>query len=847
MRANVGLPILLFALSLSGAASLLLETLWFEWLALHWGRTAEASAAVLASFMVGLGLGQWVMQSRTTLPIAQAKLWALCEAAVGLLALLANWRFANTTDVVGWPALLLMLPATVAMGMTLPLAVSCIRASSLSTRFGLAYSANTAGAAFGAFAAVWWLVPQLGLSQSGLIGVYAQFAAAILVWFFANTAATAPLIHPVAQPNKPAPNNGTFAPLLAVGVSGLFILGMEILWFRALVLTHRSTSENFAIMLATVLISIALGSLVGSLVSHYSTKRWPQIASRGSLSLLLGLQAITTVVAFLLWQPGGSTPVFIHCIALMLLPCVFSAMLMLLASKLIKGDNNRQAAAKLILASTVGSAIGAPLVALLLLPQFGVAVSLLCLLMLGAFAALINSPKPAAVSFTAVAIAALLLPGQWAAKQTRAAQLYLQLDQAHLITQADGKYQSVQLLESQFLGQALSHRLVTDSYSMTSTAADSERYMRFFAWLPQAMRGDLADNLLISYGLGTTAESILAHPATQSLTISDPSATVLETSKAIPRAKQPLADPRVKILLEDGRKVLQQSPNGFDLITGEPPPPRLAGMHALYSAEYFQLMHSALRDGGWASYWLPVDQLSAVSSKAIIHAFCSAFKDCSLWAGSHYNWILLGSRNGRSTADAIPKLWAGSAQALRVAGVESAAQIASAFIADRNTLQSWVSTQAPLTDNWPYRITTEWPTQADIQQYAAWMDDGATEQRFNASGFAETWPTTPQETSLAWALQPLLNGQFRPENTEARVRVVEQALALTHWEAPVLCALGTDHKRVALAQNADNDVAKLHRVVGLLAARDARAAEALTALAETFPLAAELARLAKTP
>lgn len=847
MRNNV---LLIAALTLSGCASLVLETLWFDWLALHWGRTAEASAAVLACFMLGLGLGQWLMLKRQSLPISSAKLWTLCELLVGLLALAANSRFANSSDVVSWTALLWILAPTLFMGMTLPLAVACLRQQTLSTGIGLAYAANTSGAALGALATAWWLIPQLGLGHTGLVAVVGQCLAAILVLVFAsNSSATADASlrsgHNAAgnQHNTDTP----WQPLLAVAASGLFVLGMEVIWFRALLLTHRSTSENFALMLAVVLVGLALGSAGAS---AYLRKK-PSLATSQALVALLITQSLVTVVGLILWQPGANGSLLLHATVLIALPCICSGALMIIATRALQQSNNqRSASAQLILASTLGSTVGAPLVALYLLPTIGVAHALQCLLLITALAALINQAKLAAAGFVAVAIIAVPLPEQWHQKQSRAALLYVQLDQAEIIAQADGKYQSVQLLESRFLEQPLSHRLVTDSYSMTSTAADSERYMRLFAWLPQAMRSDLNDVLLISYGVGTTAETLLATANTQSLTIADPSATILATSRLIQRSEQPLDDPRVRVRLEDGRKVLQQNPAQFDLITGEPPPPRLAGMHALYSQEYFQLMQQALKPQGWASYWLPVDQLTVASSKAIIQAFCKAFVDCSLWAGSHYNWILLGTKQGQMASDAITTLFNDSAskQQLKTAGFENPAQLASSFIAGPETLQQWAGAQAAVSDNWPQRIESRWPGEIDIKTYAQWMDGVVTETRFEESYWATQWPLNDDQLQIAWAIQPLLNGQFRPNETQ-RLQVISQLLAITDWEAPILWALGTDHKRVAIAEAisnraATNQTAQLHQAVGLLARRDPAAISQLQKLAEQFPLAADLAAIA---
>ena len=43
-----------------------------------------------------------------------------------------------------------------------------------------------------------------------------------------------------------------------------------------------------------------------------------------------------------------------------------------------------------------------------------------------------------------------------------------------------------------------------------------------------------------------------------------------------------------------------------DLITGEPPPITHVGTVNLYIEEYFTLLRSRLRAGGFVTYWLPV-------------------------------------------------------------------------------------------------------------------------------------------------------------------------------------------------------------------------------------------------
>ena len=87
----------------------------------------------------------------------------------------------------------------------------------------------------------------------------------------------------------------------------------------------------------------------------------------------------------------------------------------------------------------------------------------------------------------------------------------------------------------------------------------------------------------------------------------------------------------------------------YDLITSEPPPPKMAGVVNLYSQEYFELIRSRLNPGGYVSYWLAGgQQLHTTDTLAITSAFCNAFENCSLWAGAP------GS-NGCSSARTAPR------------------------------------------------------------------------------------------------------------------------------------------------------------------------------------------------
>ena len=155
-------------------------------------------------------------------------------------------------------------------------------------------------------------------------------------------------------------------------------------------------------------------------------------------------------------------------------------------------------------------------------------------------------------------------------------------------------------------------------------------------------------------------------------------------------ADHPLNDPRVRVHIEDGRYLLQTTDRRFDLITGEPPPPGIAGVENLYTREYFELIRRRLADGGFVTYWLPLSDLTDVSTKAILRAFCDVFEDCSLWNGSGTHLMMAGSRDARGpvSEEEFGRQWRDPAVAAEMErlGVERPEQLGALFIGDAGYL-----------------------------------------------------------------------------------------------------------------------------------------------------------------
>ncbi|HUJ78880.1 MAG TPA: hypothetical protein VLY45_01040, partial [Nitrospiria bacterium] len=239
----------------------------------------------------------------------------------------------------------------------------------------------------------------------------------------------------------------------------------------------------------------------------------------------------------------------------------------------------------------------------------------------------------------------------------------------------------------------------------------------------------------------------------------------------------------------------------FDLITGEPPPPGLAGVETLYSREYFELIHDRLAEGGIVTYWLPLHAMSDLSSKAILRAFCEVFEDCSLWNGSGMDLILAGSRavKGPVEEDQFTRQWRDPAVAAEMQrlGLERPEQLGALFIGDAAYLKGIYSDFPPLVDNYPRRIEPVLGSQAEVDRLlTSFTDVAAARERFLRSPLiARLWPERLRDASLPYFDdQGVINSNLYGDRLRPKPGMEEAHRLLLHspLSTPVLWLLGSD-------------------------------------------------------
>jgi spermidine synthase len=770
---------------------------------------------------------------------------------------------------------MLGLPA-VAMGATVPVMMAALAPTSagFSRALGALYGINTAGAVAGVLLAELWLIPALGIRGSAFAACFACGVLGLSALGLARRSTFAAPIE-LSTSRSIAPSIVDLRMLLlASGLAGFALLGLEVVWFRFLSLVLNDTPLAFAVMLASVLIGIALGGALAGLASKKLKTTASLVSAVAFLTGALGLVSYR-VYSGLVQQAfsfdQGAWTVLRVAAPLVLPTAIASGALYAWTGGLVRraalsmGSLNADAEAtgKLAFANTLGAALGALAGGLVLLPNAGIERALIGLCVSYGAAGLLlaiaepnvtatETPRSAWLARAGAPIALLLALISFPFGDVRARFITASAErwmgsEDKIVKVVEARSATMIHVEHRAAGLRVFDQIATNAYSMTVDDFAARRYMKLFAYIPTMLHPKIERTLVIGYGLGSTAQAILDNPDVARLDVVDTEPKMVALASQIMRDKgprDPMADPRVKLHIDDGRHFVQlasaSGQAGYDLITGEPPPPIVAGVAHLYTREYFQLLYGALREGGMVTYWLPLMNLSAASSRAVMHAFCDAFPTCSLWHGSGKNFMLLGEKRTTKkervpvSLDRYTRIFRIGAlrPELKSIGFDTHSQIGTLFIADRPWLEAQYANMPALTDDFPRRLGIKGKPEQREALIWRFRDTAAARKRFKDSALIKSLFPDPVriEAGRRFEDQRLYTDLILDPNTAARqVGVLSTVLEHTPITLSALLLLNSDPDiQRALRQLGPSQLQRPelmpHRLAGALAARDFKAA-----------------------
>jgi predicted membrane-bound spermidine synthase len=661
--------LLLFAAyALSGLSALIYQVAWQRILAIHSGVGIYSIALIVSAFMAGLGIGSLLgaKTSYTSRMGGCLLLFVLCEVLIGCWGLiscevyyrwignLSPWLFQSVwiSGIAHFAAL--VLPTTW-MGMSLPYLSQYVSSkSNQSARMvGWLYTANIAGAALGAIATPWIFIRFLGIPNTIQIAAVANLVAGGIAFLLWRNEANRSSIPQRRRPKPPYQETCTTTTqssevslslwLGLYGISGVFSLAFEVLWFRVVEVSVRATAFTFGTVLSIYLVGLGLGCLLGErLSSRIQSPLRAFLLCQSLLVLYSGL-----AIWLLIWLPRdlpvysdlfaywnstvvlGLTeesdpyrvlllyvllPLFLYGPPTMLMGMAFS-FLQLGVQRDPKSVGRR--VGFLQGANIFGNVLGSLIVGLLLIHWLGTPTAIFSMLIAG-------------LIFPIVSIRCCGDRRQWA--------FVLAIGGLACIWPSNERFWStlhgLNNATGYFAEDASGLMAITPSHEKENEFRVSMNG-KLQSWIPYGgahtelgvlaaiTHPDPKDAAIVGLGSGDTAWAAGCRSEIQDIQVFEICAAekrlLRKLASKFPDVHQLMNDRRFSILAEDGRKALALNPRKYDLIEADALPPQCAYAGNIYSLEFFQLCSSRLKPGGLMCQWAPTLRIMRTFSAVFPH------------------------------------------------------------------------------------------------------------------------------------------------------------------------------------------------------------------------------------
>ncbi len=602
----------------------------------------------------------------------------------------------------------LLIP-TILMGATLPVLATHYthQPQRPEQRIGTLYALNTAGAVVGTFATGFILLPALGVQTTTSVAVALNLLIAFTVigLAFKSTLFSKPA---PTQDTRQTPSTKGPHPfmdekprrwaialvLVGFALSGYTAMVYQVVWTRVLSLSLGSSIFAFSAMLTTFLLGLAFGSAFFTQILHrirqpIATFALIQIGI--GLSCYIGGHLLERLPYFFLKAVSWGLPAFFnHPDWLIMGLWFFSAMfIMLIPTTLFGGTfpvvikiyQNRvqglgRSTGDAYALNTVGAVTGAFMGGFVLIPTLGLQATLLFTilinLILGAVLCM-SSPswthyRKGTVGASIIGIALIFgwLNIPWNPLMMTfnlgiEYPTYLKILEK---TQEEGgwatfKEKMAQNINVDFYeeGRTATVTVVRDLKGNRLLKNDGrpeggEQYLRthvLLGHLPMIL-GDAEKKkkekmLSIGLGTGVTLGSTQLYPVNRVDGVELETAVLHAVDYFSDMNQLQLDDPRLNIIINDGRNHLLTTHENYDIITSQPSLPWLSGVSNLFTQDYFHLGANRLKEGGLFCQWISIYGMTEETFKSVLKAFHSVFPHTMVFDPSPPDMILIGSKS----------------------------------------------------------------------------------------------------------------------------------------------------------------------------------------------------------
>lgn len=568
----------------------------------------------------------------------------------------------------------------------------------VSSIVGKLYGLNLLGSTLGALATGMWLIPNLGVSKTIYLAVLVEFL--ICGWVLAlsktssqtagSVEATTPQpgtdtlqsnLDTVSDPDTASNLHSPSHIILAMAISGAAAMIYEVTWTRAIIMMIGSSVYAFSMMLTAFIAGLALGSL---LLARLLDRRKDLLLIFGLLQIGVGGAAICLATFFetlsVIMVPVFS--LFSNNFAvlqsvelgglffLMLIPSVMLGILFPLLSTMYVRSTSRVGGSvgSTFMANSLGAIAGVVSAGLILIPAIGIQKSILATaavnVLLGSSALLFCSSISRIKKAIAIPLClcctlafcftqppwnkSLISGGPYVYsriyaslnRDPRIGMRDIIQNQSHLLFYLEDAQTTVAVKKDQTEQIFLQLNGKTDASSREDSCSQ-----RLLAHIPLLLHPNPRQVMVLGLGSGMTVSAAEKYPI-EHLDCLEISPAVLKACSAYFNDVNghALEDPRLRVIIGDGREHLALTDQKYDLIISQPSSPWIAGMSGLLTRDFFQLCKERLREHGICCIWFQTCNIDLTTSKSVVKAFEQVFPGMSIWeARPGVDYLLLGS------------------------------------------------------------------------------------------------------------------------------------------------------------------------------------------------------------
>jgi spermidine synthase len=735
------LPALLLLFVGSGCAALIYEVVWFQLLQLSIGSSAVSLGVLLGIYMGGMCLGSLLLPKYLNRQNHPLRVYAMLElgiAVFGIIVLFAVPIVGRVyTSIAGTGqvnlvlraivAAICLLPPTLLMGATLPAIARWVETTPKGVSWlGYFYGGNLAGAVAGSLLAGFYLLRVYDMPTATGAAVGLNLLVALLAFLVASrTPHTVITATPSDEPLAASTPEISKLVYIAIALSGLTALGSEVVWTRVLSLLFGATTYTFSLILAVFLVGLGIGSSLGSSMAR--NLKNPRIAlgwCQLGLCVALAWAAYTTSSSLPYWpiNPSISTSLvynfqldLMRAIWVMLPGAILwgASFPLALAAVATRGQDSARLVGGVYAANTVGAIIGATVISLVLVGTIGSQKTQQVLIGVAAMSGLLML-MPATgevrrlIASTPVVVVGIALVAGFLARS---------VPPIPWLLVAYGRYSATWVGQNEmvYVGEGVTASVavtrtptgVLNYHNAGKVQASSEpqdmRLQRMLGHITTLVPKNPNKVLVIGCGAGVTAGAVSIDPMVKDQTIA-------EIEPLVPRVVSThfaqhnfnvVANPKVKVHLDDARHYLLTTNEKFDAITSDPLDPWVKGAATLYTREFFDVVKSHLNPGGVVTLFVQLYESSEAAVKSEIGTFLEAFPNGAVFAntvnGQGYDLVLFGQLDGgKIDVDAVQARLsdpanAAVAKSLSEVGINSAIDLFGTFAGRRGDMKNWLS------------------------------------------------------------------------------------------------------------------------------------------------------------